>query len=282
MLSHANNQVFLVTGANKGIGFAIVKGLAKALEEKNATILMGCRNVELGKAALLSLEEMGFKNLGLIELDIADLDSIKKAKDEIVANYGGIDVLVNNAAIFAGWNDAEPETAVKIMKTNYTGTYNMTKEFLPVFQPQGRIINVSSEAGRRALEKFDEGLKTRFLKDDLTFTELDAMIVEYITNLKQKTHQQTGWSAPAYIISKIALNMQTRIFARETPRENVLINAVNPGWVKTDMGGPDAAMTPEQAAERILHLCFIPAADATHGKFWTGSPEEGLVSKPWS
>ncbi|MBO0939852.1 SDR family oxidoreductase [Fibrella sp. HMF5335] len=226
-----------ITGANKGIGFEVARQLAK----RGFAVFIGARDVAKGRAASQSLCEEGYEST-FIALDVTDPVSIKQAVGTFSQKASHLDVLVNNAAILEDHGEnimkLNPEMLDRTLKTNVTGAIMVTQDFLPYLQQSergARIVNVSSEAGA-----------------------LSSMATY----------------APAYSISKTALNAVTRQFAAALTSPRIAVNSVCPGWVRTDMGGPGASRSVEQGAETIVWLATDAPATET-GKFWQDKKEIG-------
>lgn len=212
------SKIALVTGANKGIGFAAAHGLAKA----GFHVFVAARDTEKGEAAAEKIRADGY-NAQFITLDVTDEDSVVSAAREIASEWEGIDVLVNNAAVNldekGGILETPLQTFEDTFKTNVWGVLLMTQAFWPLLQhsTDARIINVSSGLGRLYDMKNDN---------------------------------------PAYSTSKTAVNALTRQFA-DAGKDKISVNCINPGWVKTDMGGQEAERTPDQGAAIILKLATM-------------------------
>ena len=138
-------KVAIVTGGNKGIGLGIVKGLA---EKFDGSVYLTARNVERGSKSVKELEKEGF-NVSFHQLDIDDKSSIEKLCEYMKQNYGGIDVLVNNAGIAFKNAATEPmHVQAKVtIQTNYFGTKQVCDTLFPILKPGARVVNVSSSAG---------------------------------------------------------------------------------------------------------------------------------------
>ncbi|TRZ39461.1 SDR family NAD(P)-dependent oxidoreductase [Niallia circulans] len=226
-----NTKLALVTGGNRGIGYELVKQLAS----KNFKVIFTCRDHKTGHEITESLNKSDL-NATYLVLDLNNQDSIHQAAITVKEQYGRLDVLINNAGIYLDDNkrlvDMEPLTLEKTLETNFFGVYHVIRSFLPLMEKQGygRIINVSSEYGE----------------------------------MSQMSYPGIG----AYKLSKFALNGLTQLLASEV-KGNIKINAVDPGWVSTDMGGPTAPTTPQQAAESFIWLASI-GSDGPNGKFFRG------------
>ena len=225
-------KVAVVTGGNRGLGFEASRQLAK----KGYQVILTSRDEAKGKAAAQKLQAEGL-NVIFHALDVTNDESSQKLAEFLHEQFGKLDVLVNNAAIYIDSQtsgnsvfDAKIDTLRQTMETNVYGVLQVTQALIGLMQKQnyGRIVNVSSGAG-------------------------------------QLTDMGSGY--PAYRISKAALNALTRIFSNELQGTNILVNSVCPGWVKTDMGGPNAPRTPEQGVDTIVWLATLPDGGATGGFF---------------
>ncbi|WP_017318146.1 SDR family oxidoreductase [Mastigocladopsis repens] len=230
-------KVAVVTGAYRGLGFEASRQLAK----KGYKVILTSRDEAKGKAAAEKLQTEGLDVI-FHPLDVTDDESSQKLAKFIREQFGKLDVLVNNAAIYidaqAGGNsvfDAKVDTLRQTMETNVYGVLRVTQALIELMKKQnyGRIVNVSSGAG-----------------------QLSDM----------------GSGTPAYRVSKTALNALTRIFANELEGKNILVNSVCPGWVKTEMGGPNAPRTPEQGVDTIVWLATLPDEGARGGFFRDRQP----------
>ncbi len=211
------SKVALVTGANKGIGFAAAHELAK----QGFHVLVGARDTERGEEAAEKIKADGL-DADFITLDVTDPDSVRAAALEIGENFGGLDVLVNNAAIAQGEKSVREltiESLETVLETNVYGPLLVTQAFWPLLErgEDARVVNVSSGMGRLHDMKNDQ---------------------------------------PAYALSKTALNALTRQFA-DLGEGKISVNSICPGWVKTDMGGAEATRTPEQGAAIIVKLATM-------------------------
>ena len=225
-------HVALVTGANRGLGFEASRQL---LAQGFKVVLAGRERRALEDAlGRLHLDAEKAQHAMIVELDVTDADSITRARRAVVERFDRVDVLINNAAILR----SEGAAALAITSDDYRATFDTNVfgviEVCRVFVPEmaragyGRVVNVSSGAGQLA------GMSTY---------------------------------APAYSMSKTALNAFTRILAETYRSKGVLVNAVDPGWVRTDMGGPAAPRSPEEGADTIVWLATLPQGGPTGGFF---------------
>lgn len=234
----AVTRTALVTGANRGIGFEIVRQLARL----GVLAVIGARDPKDGVAAAEKLQSEGL-DVPVVALDVDREESSAAAVAEVKRLYGRLDVLVNNAAILidapGGFNaslfELTGETARRTYETNVLGPLRLIQAAAPLMREQGygRIVNLSSIAGQLA---------------------------------------EMGKGYPAYRISKTALNALTRIAAAELNDGNIKVNAMCPGWVRTDMGGANAERSVEQGADTAVWLATLADDGPTGGFFRDRKP----------
>ncbi|XP_035959878.2 carbonyl reductase [NADPH] 1 isoform X1 [Halichoerus grypus] len=227
-------RVALVTGANKGIGFAIARDLCRQF---SGDAVLTARDEARGRAAVQQLQAEGLSPRFHL-LDINDLQSIRAVRDFLRKEYGGLDVLVNNAGI-----------AFK-----------------------SRVVNVSSVVSLRALKKCSPELQQKFRSEAITEEELVGLMNKFVEDTKKGVHRKEGWPDTAYGVTKIGVTVLSRIHARNLSEQRrsdkILLNACCPGWVRTDMAGPKASKSPEEGAETPVYLALLPSdADRPHGEF---------------
>lgn len=232
----AETRVALVSGANKGIGLEIVRQLSRL----GVIAVLGSRDVERGRAAAEKLASEGLEP-PVVALDVDDPASITAAVAEVGRLFKQIDILVNNAGVLlderekSGVATVTSDVMLRTYQTNVLGPLRLMQAALPLMTAReyGRIVNLSSGMGQLS---------------------------------------EMGAGYPAYRTSKAALNALTRTAAAEFPNSNIKINAMCPGWVKTDMGGPSAERTPEQGAETAVWLATLEADGPTGGFFRDKKP----------
>ena len=236
-------RVALITGANKGIGYEIARGLCK----QDFEVLIGCRDHDRGAAAVANLAEQGCKTTSIV-LDVTQDDSILRAVEEITAKYGRLDVLVNNAGIFLEEDTKPSVIKLNLVKqtyeTNVFGPMAMIQALLPLLSKSnaGRIVNVSTSVGSLTLASDPDSPWSQF-----------AML--------------------GYSTSKTALNGVTVQFANELRKTKIKINSVCPGYVATDLNGHAGHRTPEQGAAIAIKFATL-SDDGPTGRFFD---EEGPV-----
>ena len=126
----------------------------------------------------------------------------------------------------------------------------MTEALLPLIADGGAIVMVSSGMGE--LAGLDPRLRPRFTDPELTRATLVGLVDAFVEDVAAARHREQGWPSNAYRVSKVALNALVRLWAPELARRHILINAVCPGWVRTDMGGPSASRDVEKGAASIV------------------------------
>ncbi|KAL8814909.1 MAG: hypothetical protein Q9223_005912 [Gallowayella weberi] len=165
------------------------------------------------------------------KLDIADRSSIDSFAKAIQKDHTKVDVLINNAGVNLDM-EYSPANAKKTLDTNYRGTLNMCRTFIPLLNKNGRIVNVSSTGS--SLSGYSKEIQERFRNPKMTLQDLEQMMNEYQEAANNGTESRNGWKSQAYGVTKAAENAMTAVLARENP--GLIINACCPGWVDTDMG----------------------------------------------
>ena len=162
----STKRVFVVTGANKGIGKSIVKLLLQDKEEK--IVYLTARNEELGQKAVKEFEQNGLKPR-FHQLDIIDQNSIDKLRDYLQKEHGGLDVLVNNAGMAYKGSSTAPfaEQAEVTNACNFFGTVNLCEALFPILKENGRVVHVSSFTSEMAYSGFSKELKAKFTNPNL-------------------------------------------------------------------------------------------------------------------
>nr|XP_023026625.1 carbonyl reductase [NADPH] 1-like [Leptinotarsa decemlineata] len=253
----SSTKVAVVTGSNKGIGFAIVKGLC---ERFAGVVYLTSRDVSRGKDAVGKLEKLGFKPL-YHQLDITDQTSINNFKKFIETTYGGFDLLVNNAAIAFKGDAKEPfgHQAEETLKVNYFSTLNFCEAVFPLLRQNAKVVNLSSSAGH--LSRIPSAdLRTKLSSPDLSISELSKLMDAFVRDAKDGTAGEKGWGNSTYVVSKVGLTaltiIQQRLFDKEEPNRNISVNAVHPGYVDTDMTSHKGPLTIEEGAKAPLFVAL--------------------------
>ena len=215
-------RVAVVTGSNKGIGLAIVRGLCKQFE---GDVYLTSRDEQRGREAVALLEKEGLSPK-YHQLDITDLESIDNLKKLILEKYGGIDVLINNAGIAYKMASTAPvlEQATVTTNCNFTGTLNMMRAFVPIIKPHGRIANVSSWVGKLS-RLTNKSLRDRFSDPNLTEPGVVALMDEFIADVKAGNHVEKGWGSSCYGVTKVGETAMTKVFAREMAKSGKTVGS---------------------------------------------------------
>ncbi|XP_066142554.1 carbonyl reductase [NADPH] 1-like [Euwallacea fornicatus] len=250
-------KLAIVTGSNKGIGFAIVKGLCKDFD---GDVYLTARDVERGKSAVKALNDLGLKPL-FHQLDITDQLSVDNFSNHIKTNHGGIDLLINNAAI--AFKNSAPEPfgvqAEETIRVNYFGTLRVCEALFPLLRQNSRVVNVSSSAGHLLVIPSAE-LRSKFNSDMLDVPSLTKLMEKFVKDSKAGKQKEEGWGNSAYAVSKVGVSaltfIQQRVFNAESLNRNVSVNAVHPGYVDTDMTSHKGPLTIEEGAKGPLFLAL--------------------------
>ncbi|OQB58865.1 MAG: Cyclopentanol dehydrogenase [Bacteroidetes bacterium ADurb.Bin141] len=240
----------LVTGANKSIGFEVARQLA----QKGIYVYLGSRNLENGIEAVNKLKSEGLNNVELIQLDITDDTSVKNARAEIGKKTKVLDILINNAGIYGGYPQSAFDATIDQFKATYDANVfsvvRVTQAFIDLLKksPEPRIVNVSSSQGSLTLHS-------------------------------DPTYKYYDFKGVVYLSSKSAMNMFTVVLAYELKDTNFKVNAVCPGFTKTDFNGHRGTGTVEDAGKRIVKYAMIDN-DGPTGKFFSeeNNPATGEIS----
>jgi NAD(P)-dependent dehydrogenase (short-subunit alcohol dehydrogenase family) len=210
-------RVALISGANRGLGYEV----ARQLSDRGMTVLLGARDLDKGLQAARKLAGAPGEVIA-VQLDVTRQDQVDTLARWIDVTYGRMDVLVNNAGAFydpaANPASADISSVRDAMETHLFGSWRLSSAMLPLMRRHryGRIVNVSSGCGA---------------------STTDSAI------------------CPAYRVSKSALNTYTRALASELEGSGIQVNAVCPGWVATDMGGPGGRPVSQGAAGIVWAAC---------------------------
>lgn len=247
--------IALITGANKGIGFQT----ARLLGARGMTVLVGARDAERGQQAERALRDGG-ADARFVQLDVTDEASAGRTAKWVEAEFGVLDVLVNNAGIARADGDGLPSqttvaTLREVFETNVFGVVAVTNAMLPLLlrAPAGRIVNVLSELGS-------------------------------ITATTDPGSPMAGMASVPYPSSKTALNMVTAMYAKELRDTPVRVNAANPGYCATDLNGNSGFRAAEQGAEVSVHLATLPddgPSGVLWGYVWTAGGTGSYGILPW-
>ncbi|MCI0397349.1 MAG: SDR family oxidoreductase [Chloroflexi bacterium] len=231
-----DTKIAVVTGGNRGIGLEICRQLGRL----GIQVILTARSVGRGTAAAGALQAEGLP-VHFHPLDVADQMAVRRLAKTLADDYGRTDILVNNAAVYLdpGLSIAEMDLALvrQTMETNFYGPLRLCQIIAPLMRRNsyGRIVNLSSQMG---------------------------------------SLRHMGAGALAYRVSKTALNALTRVLAAELRGNNILVNSVDPGWVRTEMGGDHAPRSVEEGAETAVWLATLPDGGPTGSFFRDRRPVE--------
>jgi NAD(P)-dependent dehydrogenase (short-subunit alcohol dehydrogenase family) len=228
-------RIAVVTGANRGIGLETARQLAKL----GLQVVLTSRDADKGRQAASQLRELGLA-VDALQLDVTDRTSCEAARDWLGKRFERIDALVNNAGVLidpkgASVLDLPGDVLRRTLETNLFGALNVTQALTPLLRNgrNARVVNLSSGLGQLA-------------------------------------DMQAG--TPAYRMSKTALNALTRILAVELAPRGIKVNAMCPGWVRTEMGGQQAERSVEQGADTAVWLATLPDDGPSGGFFRDRQP----------
>lgn len=233
---HSSRRVALVTGANRGIGHAITRQLA----ERGIHVIAAARDLEQANATAIELVSRGLTASAAC-LDVTEPETINDTVEHVLDNHGRIDILINNSGISDGSQrptDIDITLTSQVWQVNVLGAWQCAVAVIPPMRAAGygRIVNLSSTLG--------------------------------------SLHHMTRPTEPAYRVSKAALNAVTRVLAAELTGSGILVNSASPGWVRTDLGGPNAPRTVDQGADTPVWLATLPDDGPTGRFFYEREPLE--------
>ena len=225
----------MISGGARGIG----RGIALGLAERGYSVIITARDEATASSTAAGLSEGVPGSVSGLSLEVTDPDSVGRAVTEATSALGGLDVLVNNAGIMGPYSETagavDLSAAKEVVDINLFGAWRLTQAALPHLRRSGhgRIVNLSSGLG-----------------------QLGDM----------------GSGAPGYRVSKAGLNALTRVLANEEREHGVLVNAMCPGWVRTDMGGTGAGRSVEEGADTGIWLATLADDGPTGGFFRDREP----------
>ena len=234
--STASQQIALITGATKGIGYATARELGK----RGHVVFVGARDPERGMKAVTDLSEEGI-DARCVRLDVTDLATVEAAAAYVDTEFGRLDILINNAGVSLDRPHRPSGLPVAVLRaiyeTNVFGVVAVTNAMLPLLRRSeaGPILNVSSELGT-----------VSFLTDQATLTAQNALLLGYNS-------------------SKAALNAITLVYAAELHDSQIRVNAVSPGFCATDLNGNRGIRSAEEGGASVARQALL--ADTPTGVF---------------
>ncbi|XP_050357184.1 carbonyl reductase [NADPH] 3-like [Nymphalis io] len=251
----SENKIAIVTGANKGLGFAIVKGLC---EKFKGSVYLTSRNEDRGNRACQELQKLGYIPQ-YHQLDVTNEKSVLNLCSYFKSRK--IDLLINNAGVLFLKDSKESKIyqAEQTLLINFFALVNFTEAILPLMNDHGTILNISSSSGHLSRIP-SEKLRKEIIDPNLSLAELKSLMERYIDSVKFNREIADGWGDSPYVVSKVGLNAYTFILNRRLKERGILVNCVHPGYVMSDMTRGAGTVTPEQAAEVALRLALMPEA----------------------
>ena len=241
----------LVSGANKSIGLEVTRQLA----QKGIYVYLGSRHLGNGIEAVSKLNAEGITNVEAIQLDVTNYKSVQEARDEIGKKTKSLDILINNAGIYGGYPQTAFDATIEQFKAAYDanvyGVVRVTQAFIDLLKQsyEPRIVNVSSSQGS-------------------------------ITLHSDPSYKYYHYKAAVYLSSKAALNMYTVVSAYELRDTSFKVNAVCPGYTKTDFNGHRGPGSVEDAGTRIVKYALIDK-DGPTGQFFSEENNSQTGEIPW-
>jgi NAD(P)-dependent dehydrogenase (short-subunit alcohol dehydrogenase family) len=259
------SRVALVTGANQGLGLALVEGLAQELQADDFVYLTG-RN---GSRVAAAREQVGDVRASVRTriLDVRDPISIDQLASELAAVHGGLDILFSNHYARVMPTDSPAEVVSGFVDTNNLGTTRLLRAFAPILRSGGRLLVVASTYG--SLIALPPQLHPRFTTNTMSLEDLDATMLAWRDEVIDGKARDEGWPEFINIPSKVGQVAAMRILARDRRaldlQNGTLVAAVCPGMIDTGASRPwfdmTDAQTPEQAAAALLRLAIDPDHD---------------------
>jgi NAD(P)-dependent dehydrogenase (short-subunit alcohol dehydrogenase family) len=249
MANKHSGHVAFITGANKGIGLETARGLGKL----GFAVVMGSRDEAKGRAAADKLQAEGVERVEAVRFDVTRPEDHKEIARHLKSRHGRLDVLVNNAGVqledadfrngFNTTSTVSSEILRQTFDTNFFAVVALTQALLPLLReaPAGRIVNLSSILGSLTMH----------------------------SNPSSGIYDKKAF---AYDSSKTALNAFTVHLAQELRNTKIKVNSAHPGWVQTDMGGPDAPMSLSEGGKTSVQLATLSDDGPTGGYFHLGEP----------
>ncbi len=253
----------LVTGANRGLGFETCRRLGS----RGWKLIVASRDADEGAQAVRRLRSEGFEAAAAL-LDLTDSQSIDDLAEGLAAEPAPIDALINNAGV--ALEGFDQNVARNTLAVNYFGTVHATDALLPLLAESATVVMVSSGLGQ--LDCVSEKLREELRDPLLNRRELHDLMEGFIQGVALHRHETRGWPSSCYRVSKVGLNAFTRVLARELADSSIRVNAVCPGWVRTDMGGEQAERDVTQGAQGIVWAATLPAEGPSGGFFRDGEP----------
>lgn len=239
----------LITGSNRGIGLEFVKQFAQLHPDPPKHVFAGCRSPDSAKD-LIELQKK-YKNITIVKIDLDKEMTFAEAVKVVTDKVGeeGLNLLINNAGVGSlnGIDEVTVDEMIQSYKVNAVGPLMVVKAFLPLLRKAG------SGAGEMSCYK--------------------SAVINISTGMASIAENDTG-GMYSYRSSKAGLNMITKNLSLDLKKDGILVTAIHPGWVKTDMGGPRATTKPEDSIKALLKIMDSLNGEQFTGKFYHFSGRE--------
>ncbi|MFD4227983.1 SDR family NAD(P)-dependent oxidoreductase [Streptomyces sp. NPDC058545] len=260
-------RIALVTGANQGLGRALVEGLTARMRKDDLVLLTGRSERRVTDAAreVAQLPSTRAQVRGRA-LDVTDTDAIVHLADELQDRYGGVDVVISNAVARLLPDESQAERADEFIDVSNTATHAVLRSFGPVLRPGGRLLVVASSLG--TLGHLDS--RVRHLFDGASLDQVEYAVESWRTALHNNTAEEAGWPRWLNVPSKVAQVAAVRAVAAARRERDLatdtLIASVCPGMVDTATSRPwfgdySQAQSPSEAAQAVLDVVFAERVD---------------------
>ncbi len=261
------SRIALVTGANQGLGRALVEGLAAHMGPDDMVLLTGRdeRRVTYAAREVAGLPGTRSRVEGRV-LDVTDTDAIAHLADELRQHHGGVDIVISNAVARLLPGESQAERADEFIDVSNTATHAMLRSFGPLLRPGGRFLVVASSLG--TLGHLDPGLHDLF--DGASLDQVEYAVESWRSAVHHRTTAEAGWPLWLNVPSKVAQVAAVRAVAAERREHDLatdtLIASVCPGMVDTATSRPwfddySQAKSPAEAARAVLDLVFAEPVD---------------------
>ncbi|KAF6039527.1 hypothetical protein EB796_002152 [Bugula neritina] len=267
-------KVALVTGANQGIGYGIVRRLCK--EHPDWTIYGTSRSAANGEEAAKKLQSEGLK-AEFLEADLTKPETFAAVKEKLTKDHGGLDILINNAGMAFKSASTDPYAlkAEVTLATNVFGTNMVCDTLFPILKDGARVVVLSSMLAPMALHKVKKLNPERyasFIKNDppLTRTEVLQAMTDFVSAVKAGDFAEKGWpDDAAYSVSKLGDTLLARAYQQEfnsVSERDIVVNAVCPGYVDTSMTSHKGHLTIDEGADTPYYLAVLPPNTEIRGQ----------------
>ncbi|CAK1542332.1 unnamed protein product [Leptosia nina] len=265
-------KIAVVTGSNKGIGYAIVKELCK---RGVSVVYLTARDIQRGQKAVEELKKEGYSP-SFYQLEVNNEDNVKSFAKHLKKTHGGLDILINNAGVIVkDFRETTYEDSVHVLDINYKAILTIEKYIYPLLKNNARVINVSSDCGHISNINNKYWIE-RLTKDDLGQEDVDDFVEWFLDSVKNGTINYNDFAENtlvAYRVSKVALCALSKVQQKQIGR-NISINSLHPGFVKTSMTKGAGYLTMDEAAQTPAYLA-LDVDQTVKGKyFWFDKTEK--------